>query len=172
MHNLEYISLGALKLDIYERLPLPIRGWVRRSVFWTLLTSTVSLVILLLIPDTALYDLRLDGGFFEPTKGIVYWLFDVGLILYPYLIVLNAFNLLLTMALLTFTLGTLRGGSAPLQSLIVANGVPAVLSLVSLGVFIGLFLLITIVTIIIWIVIITIVLSVIFAVLGGAANQL
>lgn len=171
MYNLEYISLGALKLDIYERLPLPIRGWVRHSVFFTLLTSAVSLFVLLLIPDDYLYNLRLEGGFFEPTKGIVYWLFGIGFWLYPHLIVLNAFNLLLTMALLTFTLGTLRGGSPPVQSLIAANGVPAVLSLVSIGVIVGLFVVITIVTLIIWIVIITFIIGLIFAILGGAANQ-
>ncbi|MFQ3536937.1 MAG: hypothetical protein SNJ58_13795 [Aggregatilineales bacterium] len=152
-----------MNLDIYERLPLPIRGWIRHSVFLTLATSTVSLLVLLLIPDEVVEGVWLRHGFWhaffgvlEQAQAAVDLLLDFAAILYPHLIVLNAFNLLSTMALLTFTLGTLRGGSEPVQALIAANAVPSVLSIVSTCIIIGLFIAVAVATLVTWTVIITI----------------
>jgi len=162
--SFEYISLGALKLDIYERLPLPIRGWIRRSALWTLITNLVSLPILIAVPNELLYSRATGYIVFE---DVVQGLINLSASLYPYFIILNVINLLITMGLLTYTIGTLRGGGTPVQGLIVANGVPAVTSVIVTCSIITVYLIIFIINLIIILIIISIIISAIFAWLSG-----
>lgn len=171
---MEYISLGALRLAVYEHLPQPIRAWLRRSIWYTLFTELVSITIMLLIPDS-IWDHRFSqGGFLlGPSADIVNGLLAFSYRALPYLLIFNLLLLFLTLALITISLGTSLMMQVSMQRLIVVNAVPALVNLFVVGAVMGIFAVIIVVLLIVWAIIIMILITVfigILSVLLGASS--
>jgi len=170
--NTEFISLAELvrhHSQAYERMPVPIQTALRRSVWLTLITEVVSLLILTIVPQDFWLNTVQGGGFFvfqfmaDITNGLLHFTHA----LLPWLLILNITNLFLTMVVLTISFAMLIPAKEPIHWLAAANAVPAVFNAFITGGTAVILVTVIVVNIIIWIIIIGVCLVVFGVILGS-----
>lgn len=167
----EYLSLSQLLRGarVYERLPQPLQQALKRSVWYTLITELAALSLFIFLPRDIWWVRVQPGGFFlGPTVDITNTLLDAAVVVLPYLMVINLFNLFLTLTILTVSLLLIQPVHEPFHWLATLNALPAGLNIVVTSITIGFFALIIIINLIIWAIIISFILGVIAALLSSS----
>lgn len=134
--SLSYISLDQLlqESQVYERMPQFIQSGLRKSVWLTLITQVVAIVILIAIPERIWLTRFPEGEFFNgsfflgPMAGIMNNTVAFGYKVLPYLLIANLLNLFLTLLILSISLAMLLPVREPVHWLATANAIPAIIN--------------------------------------------
>ncbi len=165
---MEFISLSQLLRGsrVYERLPQPLQDALKRSVWYTLITEIAALSLFIFLPNHIWWTHVQPGGFFlGPSVDITNAMLDIAVVVLPYLMVINLFNLFLTLSILTVSLLLMGPVHEPFHWLATANALPAGLNIVLTTITVGFLAIIVIINAIIWVIIITVAISLIFGAL-------
>ncbi|NMC77988.1 MAG: hypothetical protein GYA59_01395 [Chloroflexi bacterium] len=166
----DYISLATLaqRMDIYERMPIPLQDGLRKSVQITLITNLVCIPLLGLqiIPNIAAW---LGYSFFAlpVIEPVAYTLVSLIWRFSGPLLILNIASLVLVLLVLAISVGMTRPVGEPIHWLAWGAAIPSGISAVSFATLAVLFVLLVVVTLLIWIVIAYIVIMALIGALGS-----
>ena len=165
----EYVSLGALaqRLDVYERLPIPLQEGMKQSVVLTLKTNLFCIPTLFLTP--ILRPLLLNGFFsvINPTADAAHALYYAIMALRSELLVFNVISLILVGMVYFLSEGMSAPVHEPVHWAAWVAAFPSAASAVSLAIFAMLLALLFLATLVVWIVLIIISIVVCIAVFGA-----
>lgn len=156
----KYVPLSQLAKQAtpYERMPIPLADTLRRTLRGTLTSEVIVILLALLVPRESLSQ-GVSGEFFLlGTDQLVNALLGIGYHLLPYMLVVNTFNLLVTLALLALYQPLSQPVPEPVHWLVAVQSLPTTLSSALLAVLAGLIGVVGAVMVVLWIVLAFIVL--------------
>jgi hypothetical protein len=156
----EYISLAALlkRSQLYQHMPQPIRGVLRRSVWLSLFLTLAYLAFALGVPDRRLVQGIPVDGFFFITTDFVIWsnrLLDLLVWIEQFLLAVTGIGLILIGGVVILSSGMTAPTSERVQWLGVTAAVPALVSSASVGMVGMVLVAVTLLTFGLWVIIIT-----------------
>lgn len=166
---MQHVSLAALLQNTrnYNQMPIFLQQMLKRSVWITLITETVLLILFVTVPYENFIVRVSEGGFFLIGADVINSILGFGYQTLPYLALINLFNMFVTLMVISLSLGMLIPVRIRFHYLAAANAIPTGASLVSMVFVLFLLVLAFAINLLIWFFIIAIVLGVIGALLSG-----
>jgi len=169
---MQHISLNALLKDAgnYHQMPIAFQQVLKRSVWLTLITEVILLVIFIAVPHQTFFIQIQHGGFWLIGADLINGIFRFAYTLLPYLALLNLANLFLTLCVMTISLGTLFPIRIRYHWLAMANAFPTggtVISVSIIAILVGVAIFINLM---IWLVIICMAFGIIVTILSGGGQ--
>lgn len=173
--SVKYVSLYhiAQRMGVYESMPVPIQGALRRSVTLTLITNIIAIPFLWFAPSLieSVYPVSSDGFFIWFTGDVADFLLRLSYHLSDYLLVLNILSLVMIGIVLLTSKGMERPVSESVHWLGWLAAFPSGITMISTTIIMGLFIAIIVVAIIIWVIIITFAIMALFSALTAMAES-